>query len=182
MSTINQIPLRQDRDGGDVHNFMSVVKLDRGAPGLKPNMSAHVYINLPQREGVLAVPHEAVVPDESHYVCFLPREDHLERREVRVGQGTDDLIEITEGLSEGDVVALNPPVQGGHPHSLERFDDSIPWPAVDFSKVAAAPKFGNRGAESSAEPSERRKSRRAPGDPARKGRGRGARKSDPALE
>jgi HlyD family secretion protein len=182
VTTINQIPLPQDRDGGDVHNFISVVKLDRSAPGLKPNMSAQVYIRLPQREGVLAVPHEAVVTDEKQNVCYLPREDHLERREVSVGGGTSELIEITGGLSEGDEVVLNPPVRGGRPRSLSGFDDSTPWPAVDFSKVAAAPKFGNRDAESSADPTERRKGRRTPGDPTRKGRGRAAKKIDPALE
>ena len=182
VASINQIPLQQDRRGEDVHNFISIVKLDRGAPGLKPGMTAQVFISLPQREGVLAVPHEAVVPDQSQYVCFLPSKDQLERREVTVGLGTTDMIEITGGLTEGDQVVLNPPGRGSRPHALSGFDDSMPWPSVDFSKVAATPKYGNRGVAASADPTERRKGRRTPGDPTRKGRGRATKGSDAAPE
>ncbi len=182
VSSINQIPLQQDQRGEDVRNFIGIVKLDRSAPGLKPNMSAQVVINLPPREGVLAVPHEAVIPGEGHNVCYLPREDHLEPREVSLGQCTSDLIEITEGLSEGDEVVLNPPVRTSHAHALAGFDPSTPWPAIDTSKVAAAPKFGNRGARSSGDPTERRKGRRSAGDPTRKGRGRAAKQTDDAPD
>ena len=183
VTTVDQIPVKQSNSGEDIRYFWGIVKLDRSGEGLKPGMTAQVEIALTHRQDVLAVPHEAVVSEQNHRVCFLPREEHLERREVKVGQATSDWIEITEGLSEGEEVALNPPVWGGHPQSLSGFDDSTPWPTIDFSKKpAASPRSGNRGEESASQGGERRKGRRTPGDPTRKTRKRAPAENDAAPE
>jgi HlyD family secretion protein len=71
-------------------------------------MSAEVVISLPRRESVLSVPTEAVTSEEGHDVCFVVHQDGLERREVRLGQVTRELAEVTGGLHEGELVALNP--------------------------------------------------------------------------
>jgi HlyD family secretion protein len=182
VTTVDQIPVQQKDNGEDVRYFWSIVKLDRSGAGLKPGMSAEVDVNLATREDVLAVPHEAVVSEQNRKVCFVPRGDHLERRDVQVGLGTTNWIEITGGLSEGDEVALNPPVWGGHPRSLSGFDDSIPWPSIDYSKVAAPGRSGNRVEASADGGGERRKGRRNPGDPARKTRKRANAENDAAPE
>jgi HlyD family secretion protein len=183
VTSVDQIPVQQNDRGEDVRYFWGIVKLDRSGEGLKPGMTAQVEIALANRTDVLAIPHEAVVSEQNRQVCFLPREEHLERREVKVGLGTTDWIEITGGLSEGDEVALNPPVWGGHPQSLSGFDDSDPWPAIDFSKkAAAAPKSGERDEASASKGAERRKGRRNPGDPTRKTRKRANTESDAAPE
>jgi HlyD family secretion protein len=182
VTTINQIPLPQDRQGADIHNFIGIVKLDRTKPGLKPGMTAQVHINLPHREDVLAVPHEALVRSESRTLCFLPREDHLEPREVSLGQSTTDLVEITRGLTEGEEIVLNPPAQVSRPRSLSGFDDSIPWPKIDPTKTNASAKSGSRGGGASADSGQLRRGRRNPGDPSRKGRGRRPQTNDPTQE
>ena len=64
-------------------------------------MTAQVEIDTGHRADVLAVPHEAVVYEQNRKVCYMPREDHLERGEVKVGQETTEWIEITEGLPKG---------------------------------------------------------------------------------
>jgi HlyD family secretion protein len=183
VTSINQIPVKQTDRGEDVKYFLGILKLDRSGEGIKPGMTAQVEIALAHRADVLAVPHEAVVSEQNRQVCFVPREEHLERREVKVGLGTTDWIEITDGLSEGDQVALNPPVWGGHPQALSGFDDSDPWPAIDFSKkAAAAPKSGERDEASASKGAERRKGRRNPGDPTRKTRKRANTEGDAAPE
>jgi HlyD family secretion protein len=183
VTMINQIPVKQTDRGEDVKYFWGTLKLDRSAKGLTPGMTAQVELALEHRPNVLVVPHQAVVSEQNRRVCFVPRGDHLERREVKMGHGTPDWIEITEGLSEGEEVALNPPVWGGHPQSLSGFDDSTPWPTIDFSKKpAASPRSGNRGGGSAAPGGEPRKGRRNPGDPTRKTRKRAPAENDAVPE
>ena len=70
-------------------------------------MTAQVEIELNRREYVLAVPTEAIA-HEGARVCYVVHEDGLERREVKLGEGTPDLLEISMGLHEGEQVVLNP--------------------------------------------------------------------------
>jgi HlyD family secretion protein len=96
----------------DVKYFEGIVKLENVPSGLKPGMSAEVEIALPRVENVLAVPSDAVRFENGHDVCFVIHEDGLERREVKLGQVTSDLSEVTDGLEEGEQVVINPPKEG----------------------------------------------------------------------
>ena len=92
----------------DVKYFEGIVKLENVPEGLRPGMSAEVEIALPRLEHVLAVPSDAVRVENGHDFCFVFHEDGLERREVKVGQVTSDLSEVTQGLEEGEQVVINP--------------------------------------------------------------------------
>jgi HlyD family secretion protein len=92
----------------DVRYFEGIVKLENPPRGLRPGMTAEVDIAMPRRENVLAVPAGAVALEDGHEVCFVVHEDGLERREVKLGQVTRDMAEVTEGLTEGEQVVLNP--------------------------------------------------------------------------
>jgi hypothetical protein len=54
------------------------------------------------------VPTEAVTHEEGHEICYVAHEDGLERREIKLGEGTQDLLEVSAGLHEGEEVVLNP--------------------------------------------------------------------------
>jgi HlyD family secretion protein len=92
----------------DVRYFEGIVKLENPPRGLRPGMTAEVDIAMPRREQVIAVPAGAVALEDGHEICFVVHEDGLERREVKVGQVTREMAEVTEGLSEGEQVVLNP--------------------------------------------------------------------------
>ena len=63
---------------------------------------------MPRRENVLAIPSEAILIDHGYDVCFVVHEDSLERRQVKLGKTTRDLVEVTQGLEAGEQVVLNP--------------------------------------------------------------------------
>jgi multidrug efflux pump subunit AcrA (membrane-fusion protein) len=63
---------------------------------------------MPRRENVLAVPSEAILTDHGFDVCFVVHEDSLERRQVKLGKTTRELVEVTQGLEAGEQVVLNP--------------------------------------------------------------------------
>lgn len=92
----------------DSHYFEGIVTIDDPVPKLMPGMTAQVEVEIPPREDVLAVPSEAVASDDGHDVCFVVRGENLERREVKLGQVTEELTEVTDGLMEGEQVVLNP--------------------------------------------------------------------------
>lgn len=108
VASMTQIPVFNRRTA-DIRNFPTIVKLDQVPPGLRPGMTAEVEIALTRRENVLAVPPEAVGSEDGQKVCYVAREEGLERREVKVGHGTSDLVEILDGLAENEEVVLNPP-------------------------------------------------------------------------
>jgi HlyD family secretion protein len=92
----------------DVTYFEGIVKLENVPGGLKPGMTAEVEIAMPRRVNVLAVPSEAIRIEDGHDVCLVVHDERLERRTVKVGTVTRDLAEVTQGLTEGEQVVLNP--------------------------------------------------------------------------
>lgn len=95
-----------------VNYFVGVVKLDHVPKGVRPGMSAEIEIRTVRRPDVLAVPVDALAVEQGQDVCYVAREEQVERREVKIGQSTRDLLEVTEGLDEGEEVVLDPTHRG----------------------------------------------------------------------
>jgi HlyD family secretion protein len=106
VTTISPLPLRNPFS--DVRYYIGVVKLDAVPEGLKPGMSADVEILTIHRPSVLAIPSEALTVEQGRDFCYVAVEDHLERREITLGQWTRDMLEVTDGLNDGEQVVLDP--------------------------------------------------------------------------
>jgi len=133
VTSVSPIPVFDDRS--DVRYFESIVRLDQGAGReLMPGMSARVDLSMPPKSNVLTVPVEAVANEQDGDYCYVVRDDgeRLEKRRVAVGQATLDLLEVAEGLEEGEQVVLNP-----RPDELA--DDLAEPAAAPADEPAAAP-------------------------------------------
>jgi len=81
---------------------------------LRPGMSCRTEIFTDLRDGVLAVPIQAIVveedlsEDETHYYAFKRDGDEVQRVEVEIGISDDTYQEITGGLSQGDEIVIGP--------------------------------------------------------------------------
>jgi HlyD family secretion protein len=144
VDSVGQIPILQKADAGNgppldtgVRFFVTIVKLDKVTDGLKPGMTAMVDMELSPRQHVLAIRHEAVRTDRGKKVCYVAHEESLERREVKIGQDTADLVEVLDGLQEGELVALNPPNITEHVELLTSFDDFNPTISADHESAVA---------------------------------------------
>ncbi len=73
---------------------------------LKPEMTANVAIVTARKEDVLLVPVEAVVRREREHWAEVMNGPTKQDRKVRTGLTDNEKIEIVEGLSEGETVAL----------------------------------------------------------------------------
>jgi HlyD family secretion protein len=84
------------------------VSLEGLPSGLLPGKSAEVEIAVSHCRDVLAIPSEAVHVDRDDSICYVVGQSGLERRVITRGGSTPELIEVTDGLKEGERVVLNP--------------------------------------------------------------------------
>jgi HlyD family secretion protein len=92
----------------DVMNYVGHIQLNGIPEGLLPGMSAEVEILTQSVPDALVIPSEALGYDSGREFCYVAGADFLERREVTVGETSENLLEVTAGLSEGEKVVLNP--------------------------------------------------------------------------
>jgi HlyD family secretion protein len=104
----------QDWMSPDVKVYQALVEIDDSVEGmkLKPGLSAQVTVFSESKvEHVLAVPLQAIVsPLEKGKKprCFVITPTGPEARDVEVGLNDEKLVEIKDGLQEGEDVVLNP--------------------------------------------------------------------------
>lgn len=97
--------------GADAESRLVPVEVVLGAaPGgvqVRPGYLARVTFALDRRVGALAVPAPAVGVAEDGAFVFVVESDSVLRRAVAMGLTNEGWIEITQGLSEGDVVVTS---------------------------------------------------------------------------
>jgi len=84
--------------------------------GLKPGMSASADIVLSERSDVLLLPDRAIKYDnQDNPVVYVMVDEQLEERSVVIGISDGFQTEIKAGLSEGEIVAMEAPVESAAP-------------------------------------------------------------------
>jgi hypothetical protein len=104
--------LKQDWMSADVKNYQTMVSIDESLEGLKPGMSAEVTIHVESTDQhVLTVPIQAVFGGVELGLTrkvFINTPDGPHERDVTIGLANEKIVEIKDGLKEGEVVVLNP--------------------------------------------------------------------------
>ncbi|MBI2064497.1 MAG: biotin/lipoyl-binding protein [Candidatus Yanofskybacteria bacterium] len=74
--------------------------------GIRPNMTANIDVQTARKPNVIAIPQRAIISRNGNKIVRVQRsKDSIEEQVVTTGlSGKDGLIEITSGLSEGDVI------------------------------------------------------------------------------
>lgn len=92
----------------NVVNYITLISIENSERKLKPDMTANVTITLKTKKGVLAIPGAAVTREGGKkYVMLQAKDGKAARREVKTGWKEGPYLEITSGLTEGDVVVTN---------------------------------------------------------------------------
>ncbi len=74
---------------------------------LRIGMNGDINILLETKENILTVPTISITQrDNKNYVSVKTGENQSEEREIQIGLETDDLIEVTSGLSESDEIVV----------------------------------------------------------------------------
>jgi HlyD family secretion protein len=108
VQSIAVLPEQNSWLGSETKVYSTVVTIDDEVSQLKPGMTAVTEILVDSIENTLAVPLQAVV-ERSEQTWVLVRDPQgLHPRPVAAGRENDSVVQITEGLREGEQVALNP--------------------------------------------------------------------------
>ena len=75
---------------------------------LRPEMTAHVQLVVAQREDALTAPRNALIRRDGRQFVVVQRDGEWIETSVRTGWRSENKVEILSGVSQGDVVELNP--------------------------------------------------------------------------
>lgn len=115
--TVSQLGVMAE-DGGwfnpDIREYGVRIDLPPGIDDdLKPAMRCTARILIGKLDDVLAVPLQAVVTESKQRYVYVPAADgKVEKRNVTIGKNNESMVEIKEGLAEGDRVLLRRPRPG----------------------------------------------------------------------
>ncbi|HEY2158263.1 MAG TPA: efflux RND transporter periplasmic adaptor subunit [Isosphaeraceae bacterium] len=88
----------------DTRSFKATIALDSSPRGIRPEMSAEVEVAVDLRPHVITVPPEAVAVEGGKDYCYVASDGMLTRRPIKLGGSNAELLEVTEGLDEGEEV------------------------------------------------------------------------------
>ncbi len=82
------------------------IDVKNGERLLRPGMFVEVTMVTEQREDVTVVPREAVADRGGKKVVFVVKGQRVEQRDVGLGLGDDDIVEIRSGLEPGERIVV----------------------------------------------------------------------------
>lgn len=93
---------------GGVKEYTTIVVIDDlVGQDLKPGMTAEARILVGELKDALVVPMQAVAEHRGDFFAFLIVGEDIRMQKVKVGDNNEKLVQVLEGLKEGDVVALD---------------------------------------------------------------------------
>ena len=107
VKSVQPLPDPNSFFSSDVKQYTTFVTISSSNPALRPGMTAQVEILVDQKDDVLAVPVQSVIQAQGKDFVFVLTPDGPVRREVTLGITNQKLIEVKDGVKEGEDVALN---------------------------------------------------------------------------
>lgn len=119
VSIANQ-PAPPDFRTGNIKQYPAIVAIQGATQALRPGMTAKCEIVLEKLHDVLMVPVASIIDQRDKYVCWVTTDHGYDRRPLLVGltgtagdepvpvDGLGDKVEVKDGVSEGELVVLNP--------------------------------------------------------------------------
>ncbi len=180
--TVKSVAVLPDQGGwlaSDTKVYKTIVTVDEEVAQLKPGMTAVVEIDIEQLKNIVSVPIQAIVQRGSENWCYVKTPGDVEKRPVTLGKTNDKFVEIKQGLTDNDMVVLNPTSlvdeeneaqrkkekespaegEGDEPGVGEPVGDGVSPAAADETQPAAA---GNRE-PGAAQPGQAGPGKRPPG-------------------
>ena len=141
---------------GNMVKYDTMIRLDP-QPGLKPGMSAIVDIVLANYTDVLKIPVAAIVESSDDYLCWVRKDNQIEKRIITLGDTNDEFTIVESGLTEGEQVVLNPVA---HLEQAER--EALKPRSKGASKAAAQDKPNGKTTKSPEDSSKTADKKKAP--------------------
>src|SRR3989442_532500 len=110
VKSIDKLARSVDRES-PVKYFQTIVALDKTDAGLmKPGVKLKAQVLASELKSVIVIPRSAALRRDSAFVTFVQKgPNQFDTVPVTLGQGDSAQVVVTDGLSAGQVLALNPP-------------------------------------------------------------------------
>ena len=109
VSSVTPLSSTNDKEWDErIRHFIVRVRLDVTPPRLLPLMSAVVKIDTGRVLDALVIPVAAMTILDRQQCCFVVGSRGPERRVIVTGHASQDQVEVTAGLKEGERVMLRP--------------------------------------------------------------------------
>ncbi len=105
---VSPLPDQTSFFSSDIKVYTTHVRIDDPVAALRPGMGAQVEILVDHRDDVLTIPVLAILQYGGKDHVAKKDGDRFDRIEVELGPSNEKEAQVMKGLSEGDVVALNP--------------------------------------------------------------------------
>ena len=157
VSTVSSVPMSGSWPNYDLREYALKIALTDSPEVVKllrPGLTSQVSIIADRRENVLQVPLQAVVKAGRETLSFVESAaGNVQRRLVSIGGTNTSAVEITDGLSEGEKVVLNPRTHfGSEIAEVERasraVSDEDDAEEIEAAEKAPAADGGNKGTAS----------------------------------
>jgi HlyD family secretion protein len=96
-----------------------IISVDDAKGDLLPNTNVTVMVTVSELHNVLTLPREALRPEGMKNYVYSVVDGHLNKTPVEVGASNNTRIQITDGLRDGDAVALSSPTNTEFREGLE---------------------------------------------------------------
>jgi HlyD family secretion protein len=105
--SIDPMPDLQNSWASDARSFKANIQLDTAPRGIRPDMTAEVEIDIDRRSNVVTIPTEALEVVDGKEFCYVAADGQLERRPVKLGLSNREILEVTDGVTEGEEVVCD---------------------------------------------------------------------------
>jgi len=99
----------ENKRGSDIKLFQVLIKLNEANSNIRPGMTTSNRILIQQQEDVLMIPLEAVFSKDSVSYVYTDSGFSIDKKQIELGDSNEDVIIVTKGLEEKDVVYLSKP-------------------------------------------------------------------------
>jgi len=137
----------------NIKGYAARIVLKTKDPRVLPGMTANLSIPVASSENALAVPLAAVFTELGERFVFVKKSGRFERRPVQIGVYDYDYAEVLNGLSEGEVVALEQPSGESLPKLAQHATNALtgtvagkPAPAQQSGQTGTRPAGAQRPA------------------------------------
>lgn len=112
LENVSSVPVPGNWPNTDLKEYEAEIRITDSKElvrKLKPGMTAEIRIIVDDREDdVLQIPVQSVLTIADRFFTYVVSGKNVERRELKIGDGNDEYIEILDGVETGEKVVMNP--------------------------------------------------------------------------
>jgi len=102
--TVHEIKRFAQANKSDKAKVTVCIRFDQPDDKVYIGLEADVLIHTNEKQGVLTIPSEAYYSDDEGDYCYLIKDGIVEKQYITIGSEDETNVEVTAGLSNGDIV------------------------------------------------------------------------------